>query len=136
VKLTLREEHRLRLFVSRVLRKIFGPNWSKITGDWRKLHNEELNVLCFSPNTIRVIKSRRMRWEEHVARRERGEDVLTGFLWGNIRERDDFEDLGVDERMILKLLFKKWYGDMDWIDLAQGRDRVRTVVKVIMKVYV
>jgi hypothetical protein len=76
--LTLREEHRLRLFENRALRIIFGPNWGKITGDWRTLHNEELNVLCSSPNTIWVVKSRRMRWAGHVARMG-AEEVHTGF---------------------------------------------------------
>jgi len=61
--LTLREEHRLR-----VLRRIFGPSRAEVTGDWRKLHNVELNDLYCSPNIIRVIKSRRIRWEGNVAR--------------------------------------------------------------------
>ena len=65
--LTLREEHRLRVFENRVLRRIFGPNWDKGTGEWRKLHNEELNEVCFSLSIVRVIKSRRMKWVVHVA---------------------------------------------------------------------
>jgi hypothetical protein len=63
---TLREEHRLRLFENRVLRRLFGPKRDEVTGEWRRLHNEELNDL-YSPNTIRVIKSRTMSWVEHVA---------------------------------------------------------------------
>jgi hypothetical protein len=67
--LTLREEHRLRVFEDRVLRRIFGPKRDDVTGDWRKLHNEELYNLYSSRNIIRMIKSRRMRWEGHVARK-------------------------------------------------------------------
>ena len=66
--LTLREEHRLRVFENRVLRRIFAPRRDGVTGKWRKLHNEELNDLYSSPNIVRLIKSRRMRWAGHVAR--------------------------------------------------------------------
>jgi hypothetical protein len=66
--LTLREEHRLRVFENMVLRRIFGPKRDEVTGEWRRLHNEELNDLYSSPNIIRVIKSRRMMWAGHVAR--------------------------------------------------------------------
>ena len=65
--LTLREERWLRVFENRVLRRIFGPKRDEVTEEWRKLHNDELNVLYSSPNIFRVIKSRRMRWEGHVA---------------------------------------------------------------------
>jgi predicted ABC-class ATPase len=66
--LTLREEHRLRVFENKVLRRIFGPKRDEVTGGWRKLHNEELDDLYSSPSIIRIIKSRRMRWVGHVAR--------------------------------------------------------------------
>jgi hypothetical protein len=66
--LTLREERRLRVFGNRVLRRIFGPNRDEVTGGWRKMHNEELHNLYSSPNTIRMIKSRKMRWTGHVPR--------------------------------------------------------------------
>jgi hypothetical protein len=65
--LTLREEHRLRVFENRVLRRIFGTKRDEVTGDWRKLHNEELCNLYSSPSIIRMIKSRRMRWEGNIA---------------------------------------------------------------------
>ena len=69
--LTLREEHKLRMFENRVLR-IFGPKRDGVTGEWRKLHNEELNDVYCSPSIVRVIKSRRMRWAGHAARMEEG----------------------------------------------------------------
>jgi hypothetical protein len=65
--LTLREEHRLRVFENRVPRRIFGPKRDDVTGEWRKLHNEELHNLYSSPDIIRQVKSRRMRWAGHVA---------------------------------------------------------------------
>ena len=73
--LTLREERRLRVFENRVLRRIFGTKRDEGTGEWRKLHNEELNDLYCSPNIVRVIKSRRMRWAGHVARMGQGRGV-------------------------------------------------------------
>ena len=66
--LTLREERKLRVFENMVLRRIFGPRRDEIKGEWRRLHNEEPNDLYPSPNIVRVIKSRRMRWAGHVAR--------------------------------------------------------------------
>jgi len=66
--LTLREERKLRVFENRVLRRIFGPRRNEVKGEWRRLHNEELNNLYSSPNIVRVIKSRRMRWAGHVGR--------------------------------------------------------------------
>jgi hypothetical protein len=65
--LTLREEHRLKVFENRMLRRIFGSKRDEVTGDWRKLHNEELHNVFSSPSIIRVIKPRRMRWAGHVA---------------------------------------------------------------------
>jgi hypothetical protein len=65
---TLREEHKLRVFENRVVRRIFGPKRDEVTGEWRNLHNEELHILYSSPNIITQIKSRRMRWAGHMAR--------------------------------------------------------------------
>ena len=77
------------MFENRALRKIFGPTRDEVTGEWRKLHIEELNDLNSSTYTIRVIKSRRIGWAGHIARMEQGE-VYTGFWWGNLRERDNW----------------------------------------------
>jgi hypothetical protein len=68
--LTLREERRLKLFENIVLRRMFGPKRDEVPGEWRKLHNEELNDLYSLPNFVRVVKSRKMRWAGHVARME------------------------------------------------------------------
>jgi hypothetical protein len=81
----LREEYRLRVLETKVLRRIFGPKRVEVAEEWRKLPNEELNGLYCFPNTFRVINSRRMRWAGHEARMGRGESC-TGFWWGNLRE--------------------------------------------------
>ena len=88
--LTLREERKLRVFENMVLRRIFGPRRGEVMGEWRRLHNEELNGLYSSPNIVWVIKWRRMRWAGHVARmgEERG---CIGSWWGNRREKNTGE---------------------------------------------
>jgi hypothetical protein len=99
--LTLWEKHRLGVFENKVLKGIFGPKREE-DKSWRKLHSDELHDLYSSPNIVRVIKSRRMRWAGHVARMERGE-VLTGFCLGGPKARDHWKDLGVGGRITLKL---------------------------------
>ena len=79
--LTLREECRLTVFENRVVRRIFGPKRDEITEEWRKLHNEELNDLYSSPNIVRVITSRRMRWAGHVARMGERRGVYRVLVW-------------------------------------------------------
>jgi len=131
----LQEERKLRLFENMVLRRIFGSRWDEVTGEWRRLHNEELNDLYSSSNIVWVIKSRRIRWAGHVARmgEERG---CIGRLWGNRRERDHWGDLGVDGWIILGHLQEVRCGYMDWIGLAQDRDRWRTLVSAVMNLRV
>jgi len=101
------EGQSLGAFENRVLRRIFGPKRDEVTGEWRKVHNEELNDLYCSHSIVRVIKSGGMRWAGDVARMERVE-VYTGFWWGNVRERDHLEDPGIVGRIILKWIFRKW----------------------------
>jgi hypothetical protein len=119
----LREEGGMRVFENRVLRRIFGPKRKKVTGDLRRLHNEELNDLYCSPNIFRVIKSRRIGWVGHVTRM--GESrMYKGFWWGNLRERDHLEDAGVDGRIILSWVFKKWdvgtWTGSIWLGIGKG----------------
>jgi len=134
--LTLREERKLSVFENMVLRRIFGPRREEVTGEWRRLHNEELNDLYSSPNTVLVIKSRRMRWAGHVARmgEERGAyRVLVGKPEGRRplgRPRHRWMD---NIRMDLQEL---GCGYMDWIGLTQDRDRWRTVVSAVMNLRV
>jgi len=77
--LTLREDRRLSVFENRVLRNIFGPKWGKVTGEWRKLHGEELDDLFSSSDIFRVIKSKRMRWTGHVACKGEEDRCIQGF---------------------------------------------------------
>ena len=95
------------MFENMVLRRTFGPGREEVTGEWRKLHNEELNDLYSLPNIVRVIKSRKMRWAGHVAcvAEERG---CIGSIWGNRRERDHYGDLGVDGLIILGWISRRW----------------------------
>jgi hypothetical protein len=99
---TLREERRLRVFERRVLRKMFGLKRDEVTGEWRWLHNEELNDLYWSPNIIRVIKSRRIRWAGHVARMGNTRCAYRVLAEGGLRKRGHLEDPGVDGRIIFK----------------------------------
>jgi hypothetical protein len=109
------------MFDNRVLRGIFGPKRDEVTGEWRKLHNEELHDLYSSPTVVQVIKWRRIRWVGHVAWMGK-EEVCTGFWWGNLRERDHWGDTGIDGRIILSLIFRACtaYGE--------GRDMYRVLV--------
>ncbi|KAJ4442624.1 hypothetical protein ANN_04213 [Periplaneta americana] len=127
--LTLREEHRLRVFENKVLRKIFGAKRDEVTGEWRKLHNAELHALYSSPDIIRNIKSRRLRWAGHVARMGESRNayrVLVGRPEGKRpfeRPRRRWEDnIKMDLREV-------GYDDRDWINLAQDRDRWRAYDK-------
>jgi hypothetical protein len=128
--LILREENRLREY--RVLRRIFGPKRCEVTGEWRKLHSEELHILYSSPNIIRQIKSRRMRWAGHVAHIGEERNVyrtLMGKPEGKRpleRPRHRWED-GI--RMDLKEI---GLGSIDWIQLAQDRDRWQALVNTVM----
>jgi hypothetical protein len=81
------EEHRLRVFQNTVLRRIFGSKRDEVTGEWGKLHNEELHDLYSSPSIIRIIRWRRMRWAAHVARMGR-RGMLIDNWWESQRERD------------------------------------------------
>ena len=119
----MREEQRLRAFVNKMLRKIFGFKRYKIIGEWRKLHNVELLALYSSLDIIRNLKSRRLRWTGHVARMDSSRNeyrVLVGKLEvkrPSGRPKRRWKDSS-------KMDFRKVYCDAgDWIDLAQDRDK-------------
>jgi len=132
--LTSREERKLRVYENMVLRRIFGSRRDEVTGEWRRLHNEELNDLYSSPSIVQVIKSRRMRWAGHVARmvgERRVYRVLVGKPEGKRplgRPRRRWLD---NIRMDLQEVV---CGYMDWIGRAQDRDRWRTLVSAVMNI--
>jgi hypothetical protein len=135
--LSLREEHRLRVFENRVLRRVFGPKRDEVTGEWIKLRNEELHDLYSSPSIITIFKSRRrMRWAGHVAR-----------MWekGNayrllVANPEGKKPLGRPRRKwvdnIEMDLGEVGWGDVDWIGLAQDRNRRRALVNSVLNLRV
>jgi hypothetical protein len=106
-----------------VLRRIFGHKRDKVTGEWRRLHNNELYALYSSPNTIRAINSRRLRWAGHVARTWEGRGAYKVLLGKPEGGGDHLVDPGVDGKVILKCVLEKWDGGHDWLELAQDRER-------------
>jgi hypothetical protein len=130
--LTLREEHRLGVFENRVLRRIFGPKRDEVTGEWRKLHKEELHDLYTLPSIIRIIKARRRRrWAGHVARMGEKKNAYM-LLVGKPEGR---RPLGRPRRAWLDNirmdLVEVGWGAVDWIDLPQDRDRWRALVNSV-----
>ena len=118
------------------MRRIFGPRSDEVTGEWRRLHNEELNVLYSSPNIVRVIKSRRMRWAGHVARIDEEREVQRVL----VEKPEGKRPLGRPRRRwvdnIRLDLQEVGCGYVDWIVLAQHRDRWRTLVSAVMNLRV
>jgi len=133
--LTFREEHRLRVFENRVLRRVFGPKRDEVTGEWRKLHNEELGDVYSLSNIVRVVKSRRMRWAGHVAcmgERRGVHRVIVGKPEGKRplgRPRRRWEDN-------IKMDLQEVGEGGDWMELAQDRDRWRAIVNKVMNFWV
>jgi hypothetical protein len=131
--LTLREEHRLRVFENRVLRRIFGLKRDEVTGEWKKLHSGELHNLYSSPDIFRQIKSRRMRWAGHVARMGEGRNVYR-VLVGKPEGKKHLQVQGVDEiKMDLREI---GCGGVEWSHLAQDGDRWRTLLNAVMNLRV
>ena len=117
------------VFENMVLRKIFGPKRDKVTGEWIKLHNEELNDMYSSPNIFQMVKSRRMRWAGHVVRMDERRGAYR-FWWGNLRERDQLGDPGIDGIIILRWIFRKWdvgvWTGLSWLRIGAGGQHLRT----------
>jgi hypothetical protein len=136
LSLTLREEHILRVFENRVLRRIFGPKRDEVTGGWRKLHNEELRDLYTSPSIVGVIKARRMRWAGHVVRMGEVKGAYN-ILVGRPEGRRPLQTSRCRWEDNIKMdLREKVFGDVDWIHLAQDRDRWRALVNTAMNLQV
>jgi len=120
----LREERKLRVFENMVLRRIFGPRGAEETGEWRRLHNEELNDLYYSPNIVRVIKSRRMRMAGHVARM--GEE--RGVYWVLVGTPEGRRPLGRPRRRRvdnIRMDLHVGCAYMDWPRIGTGGGRLR-----------
>jgi hypothetical protein len=132
--LTFREEHRLRLFENRVLRRIFGPKRYEVTGGWRKLHKEELSDLYCSPSISRMIKSRwMMRWARNVTRiceKRNSCRLLVG-------KTDGRRQLGRPRRRwVDNIKMDLAGGGVDWIGLTQDRDKRRALMNAVMNILV
>jgi hypothetical protein len=101
---------------------MFGPERDEVTGEWKKLHNEEHDDLYCTPNIVRVIKLR-IRWAGHVARMGERRDYK-GFWWGNLRERGHLGDWGVDGRIMLRWIFRRWnmgvWTGFSWLRIGTG----------------
>jgi hypothetical protein len=121
------------VFEKRVLSRIFGSKRDEVTGDWRKLHNEELQNLYFLPNIIRTIKSRRMRRSGYAARmREKGNAYR--ILVGNLERKGPLgRPIGSWEDTIQMDFREIEWGVLDWIDLGLDRDQWRALVNTVMK---
>jgi hypothetical protein len=134
--LSVREEHKLRVFDNRGLGRIFEPKRDGETGGWRKLHNEELRNLYSSPSKIRIIKSRRMRWAGHLARMGEKRNVYRLLVGKPAGKRP----LGRPRRRWIDSikfdLLEIGLSVLDWIDLAQDRCRWRALVNAVMNLWV
>jgi hypothetical protein len=134
--LTVREEHKLRVFENRVLRRIFGTKRDGVIRGWSKLHNKELHNLYSSPSIIRIIKSRRMRWVGHVARMGERRNVYR-LLVGKPERKRPLVRLRCRWIDNIKLdLLEIGLSVVDWIGLAQDRYRWRALVNSVMNLQV
>jgi hypothetical protein len=124
------------VFENKVLRRIFGPKRDEVTGEWRKLHNEELRDMYSSPSIIRIIESKRMRWAGHVARMGEKRNAYRLLVGKPERKRP----LGRPRRRwvnnIKMDLGELGWGDVDWIGLAKDRSRWRALVNSVLNLQV